>query len=350
MNLSIIIPAFNCPDELRQCLAAIARTADDAEVIVVDDASTDNATALVAAQAGVPVLRMSQNGGPGAARNAGVKAASGAVLVFVDSDVVVQDDTIARIARVMHDDPSVAALFGSYDDAPAAPQWVSVYRNLLHHYVHQTGAPEASTFWAGLGAVRREAFETIGGFDARRFPRPSIEDIDLGYRLRAAGFRIRLDRTIQAKHLKRWTLRSILKTDIFCRALPWSRLLLQSNVPAYELNLNRSQRASAALSLLCVLLLPLAAVRPWTIALALACLGGVVVLNRDLYRFFAAKRGLVFAIGSFALHTLYLVYSAAAFAFVRIEHAIGHRSGPAVRASGACACSEYVTQQRVQKG
>ena len=57
---------------------------------------------------------------------------------------------------------------------------VSQYRNLLHHFVHQHGHAEASTFWAGCGAIRRAAFDAVGGFDAARFPRPSIEDIELG--------------------------------------------------------------------------------------------------------------------------------------------------------------------------
>ena len=83
---------------------------------------------------------------------------------------------------------------------------VSQYRNLLHHFVHQEGNPEASTFWAGCGAVRRAAFDAVAGYDEARFRRPSIEDIELGYRLRRAGYRIRLDRDLQCTHLKRWRL------------------------------------------------------------------------------------------------------------------------------------------------
>ena len=58
---------------------------------------------------------------------------------------------------ILREEPGIAAVFGSYDDEPGAPNLVSQYRNLLHHFVHQTGRTEASTFWTGCGAVRRDA-------------------------------------------------------------------------------------------------------------------------------------------------------------------------------------------------
>src|ERR687894_766679 len=92
-------------------------------------------------------------------------------------------DELSRIEAAFADDPGLTALFGSYDDRPEAPGAVSGFRNLLHHHVHQGGAGPARTFWAGLGAVRRDAFVAAGGFDEGRYPVPSIEDIELGMRL-----------------------------------------------------------------------------------------------------------------------------------------------------------------------
>ena len=83
--------------------------------------------------------------------------------------------------------------------APRLQGVVSQYRNLLHHFVHQHGNSEASTFWAGCGAIRRSVFEEMGGFDEQRFPTPSIEDIELGYRLRQAGHRILLDKACRGR-------------------------------------------------------------------------------------------------------------------------------------------------------
>ena len=115
------------------------------------------------------------------------RVATGEVLVFLDSDVIVRPDTFSRIRAAFAADPDLVALFGSYDDSPSPHGVVSTFRNLLHHYMHQRSAGLASTFWAGLGAVRRDAFLAVGGFDAERFPVPSVEDVELGLRLHAGG-------------------------------------------------------------------------------------------------------------------------------------------------------------------
>jgi len=106
-------------------------------------------------------------------------------LFFVDADVVIAQARSSVSGASSPDIPSRRAVFGSYDARPSDGSMVSRYRNLLHHFVHQRGNPEASTFWAGCGAIRRSVFHEVGGFDAGRFRRASIEDIELGYRLRA---------------------------------------------------------------------------------------------------------------------------------------------------------------------
>ena len=120
--------------------------------------------------------------------------------------------TLDRALARFEADPGLSALFGSYDDAPTAPGVVSQYRNLLHHFVHQQGdfaddVRPVHTFWTGCGMIRREVFLAFGGFDPRLYPRPAIEDIELGYRLTRAGHRIVLARDVLATHMKRWTLR-----------------------------------------------------------------------------------------------------------------------------------------------
>jgi GT2 family glycosyltransferase len=320
IRLSIIVPAYNSPRELAECLAALrADAAPGTELIVVDDASTDE-TPDVAKAAGATVIRLVRNGGPGAARNHGVAHADGDVILFVDADVVVAPGAVGRVARAFAEDPRLAALFGSYDDRPRAPGLVSRYRNLLHHFVHHTGRAEASTFWAGLGAVRREAFVAVGGFDAVRFPRPSIEDIELGARLRRAGRRIRLDPTVQGTHLKRWTLGSMVQVDITRRALPWARLIVETAHTPTDLNLRPSQRVTAILAGLAVLALALTPLRPaLALGVALGALAGVAVLNRRFYALLWRRGGLPLLAAGFPLHVLYFLYSAATFVFAALE-------------------------------
>ena len=77
-------------------------------------------------------------------------------------------------------------------------------------------------------------FVNLGGFDAGRYRYPSIEDIELGYRIIGSGRRIVLREDLQGKHLKEWRLKNLLHTDIFRRAIPWSRLMLERKQLADE--------------------------------------------------------------------------------------------------------------------
>jgi GT2 family glycosyltransferase len=326
VRLAVVVPVLDGAAELAECLRALRSwVAPAADLLVVDDASTDG-SAAVATAAGVRVLRLPRNVGAAAARNAGARETGGDVLVFIDADVVVAPDTVARLVRVLDERPDVAAVFGSYDAAPRAPGLVSQYRNLLHHFVHQHGRPEASTFWSGCGAIRRAVFEAAGGFD-EGLP-GAIEDIELGYRVRAAGHRIVLDRDIQATHLKRWTLRSVLWTDGALRALPWSRLVIARRPPA-DLNLETPQRVSVALTLVAAATLPLAFAWPSLLVLPLAAGAGVVAVNRRLLAFFARVRGVAFAAGTVPLLLLHYGESGLCYAWARVEHGLRRQPGAA---------------------
>jgi glycosyltransferase involved in cell wall biosynthesis len=318
----VIVPAYNAGGTLERCLEAI-RSSRQAplECIVVNDSSTDGSERIAAK---FPVLAVNLTGGPkgpGQARNRGAELARGDILLFVDSDVVVTPDTLSLVAETFARRPEIDALFGSYDENPGDPGFLSQYKNLFHHYVHQHGCEEATTFWAGCGAVRREAFLSLGGFDTRRYPRASIEDIELGVRMHAAGRRILLLGRIQVQHLKRWTLRGLLKTDVFDRGIPWTRLILSRRNLPNDLNLGATQRASALLAV--ALVACLAVPRLWILAPVPAVL--VVLLNRDFYRFFLAKRGTLFALGVFPVHVLYFLYSLASFGMGMILHLFSGR-------------------------
>ncbi|HWF11880.1 MAG TPA: glycosyltransferase family 2 protein [Bryobacteraceae bacterium] len=244
--ISVIIPVYNAETYLRRCLTSLAQSSEPAlECIVVDDGSTDGSVD-VAREFGATVLSTEGRTGPAFARNLGANAARGEILFFVDSDVCVQTDTLAKVAGEFARDPEIDAVMGSYDDWPSAKNFMSQYRNLMHHYVHQNSRREAVTFWAGCGAMRRAVFLEFGGFD-EAYRTPAIEDIELGYRLSAANRKLVLCSNIQVKHLKRWGVGSVLKTDFYYRALPWSELTFRSGSMPNDLNLQISQRISVML-------------------------------------------------------------------------------------------------------
>ena len=191
-------------------MSLIRSTAPPLEVIVVSDGDVSGSY-RAAAEFGFTVLQLAQTGGPARARNFGARAARGEVLMFLDADVELHEDALFEVGRSFAADAALDAVFGSYDDAPGADNFLSQYRNLLHHYTHQTSREEASTFWSGCGAIRRDVFLKMGGFD-EKYRRPSIEDIELGYRLTRAGHRVRINKKVQGKHLKEWRAASVLHT------------------------------------------------------------------------------------------------------------------------------------------
>jgi len=242
--ISVVIPVYNGGESFGACLRSLSALATPAhEIIVVDDGSTDGSE-QAASDAGAKVLATPSRRGPAYARNLGAQQAEGEVLLFLDADVSASPDIIGQVGAAFASEPGLSALFGSYDDAPAATDFPSQYKNLLHHYVHQTSQEEAFTFWTGCGAIRREVFLDVGGFDEARYREPSIEDIELGYRLAQAGHRVRLLKHIQVKHLKHWGRLELVRCDFVQRALPWSRLIMHHRRLANDLNIGWSSRVS----------------------------------------------------------------------------------------------------------
>lgn len=318
-TISLIIPTDRADDALQRCLAGVcgAHPPPD-EVVVVVDGGNEAAREL-AASFGATVTQTPVRAGPAGARNVGARLARGDILFFVDADVLIPADSVGKVAAAFQQEPYLAAVFGSYDAVPAASGFISQYKNLFHHYVHQTGHEDASTFWSGCGAIRRSVFLGMGGYDTS-YLMPSIEDIELGYRLRADGQRIRLLKSLQAKHLKAWTVGSLLRADFVGRALPWSQLILRSGGFINDLNVTVSSRVCVVL--VHVLFTSLLAAWRWPALLwiGFACAVALLGLNMPLYRFFARQRGVRFALAAIPWHWLYYWYSGLAFIIALARH------------------------------
>ena len=270
------------------------------------DASTDS-SAEIAQRFGVTLLTCATRGGPAKARNLGAESASGDLLIFLDADVCVHPDTLGRIVEHFQQTAPPTAVIGSYDDHPTERSFISQYRNLLHCFTHRHGRPQASTFWCGCGAIWRASFLLHGGLP-ETYHRPSVEDIAFGNVLAASGADIRLDPRIVVTHLKRWTFLSMVRTDIWDRAIPWTRLILSTHSMPDDLNLRLDQRLSVGLAFAAIICAvighPLVALLP-----VLASL----LLNRGFYAFLWARRGAWFAARAVPIHFIYHLYSGIAF-------------------------------------
>jgi GT2 family glycosyltransferase len=311
--ISIIIPVYRGGKAFNSCLASLATSLlAPTEIIVVVDGD-DPQSYQIAESFGAKVLQLETNQGPAVARNRGAAIAKGDILFFMDADVTIHPDTLAKIVQVFSQDSTLAALIGSYDDQPGAVNFLSQYKNLFHHYNHQISCEDASTFWGACGAIKRDIFEKMGGFE-ESYRYPSIEDIELGYRLKAQGYRIRLCKDIYVKHLKHWTFASLLKADFFYRALPWTELIHRQQNFVNDLNLQWSSRWSVVF-VYTLLFLLLASLWYFHLLLGVAVLAlCLILLNLPVYQFFQQKRGLGFAVQTVPWHWLYYLYSGLAFA------------------------------------
>lgn len=313
----------------------------DAEIVVAADGAVEDIAAL-AADSRARVVPVPGPSGPAVARNRAAAVATGELLVFVDADVVAVSDSIRGMCRLLESNPEIAAVFGAYDRSPAETNFWSQYKNLSHACVHESGNRNAVTFWAGLGAMRRAVFEEVGGFD-ERFARPSIEDIDLGYRVHRAGHQLRLDPTYRGKHLKRWSLRSAVVTDIQARGIPWTQLIHRYGALANDLNTSWGLRLSVPLSYLFVLGLLMLPFSPrWGASVAAVALALLCWLNRAYYGWFRRHRGWLFAMRVVPAHVLHHLCNGVSFLIGTAAH-LGTRMGLSV--PGALPVTDWTARQ-----
>jgi GT2 family glycosyltransferase len=318
-TVSVIVPVYQGGQEFRECLDSLARCSPPPhEIIIVADGENGSTYSFVA-EAGHELLVLESNSGPSVARNFGAENATGDILLFIDSDVVVQQNLIKKVLTGFESDSTVSAIIGSYDDRPAKPNFLSQYRNLLHHFVHQHAEESASTFWGACGAVKRDVFQALGGFSSC-FRKPSIEDIEFGYLLKKSGYMIRLDKDLQITHLKQWSFRSILYTDILRRAFPWSRLILAEKTLPNDLNVSIKARLCiimAFLLIFCMLSVCINRNALWGVTPIISLL---LYLNKDFYLFLHKARGFLFMLASLPLHWLYFFYSGLALSAAIVTH------------------------------
>lgn len=319
-KLSVIIPAFNAGETLGRCLAALKAQpeSEECEIIVVDDASSDE-TPAIARAAGVICLRQETNRGAAAARNLGAKAAGAELLLFVDADVALTEKSLGRVMEFFSRRPEIAAGVGSYTPRPGRSDFGSLYHNLFTYYHHDLSGAEVEWFWGAIGAVRREAFTAVGGFD-ERYAGAAAEDIQFGFELSRLGRRIAYLREVQGEHLHRFSLRRLLWND-YRKAVLWIKLSVTrrhrhgfSN-PANAVGLAAAGLFAPSLAGWCL-------GGAWALA-PLLCLAVFVLAGGRFYKFLAREMGLGFALRAVPLHFLSFLVIAAGTGMGLVGLALG---------------------------
>jgi GT2 family glycosyltransferase len=339
--VSVIVPAYNADATLPECLKALrAAIQPQDELILFDDGSTDSTHNIAQAAGARVVTNPGRPRGPAHGRNAAAETATRPYLMFVDADVIVAPDAIDRLVEEI-EKTGVVAAFGSYDNHPRSRRLPALYANLRHHFVHQSGSREATTFWSGIGLMRSDVFREFGGFDEGLYAHPSIEDVELGMRIINNGKRIRLVPEAQGTHWKDWTLWRVWHTDVVRRAIPWCRLIADGQVAEADLNLARKERLLAVLALGIPVTLVGGLAVHWlwlaTAALMLLYVAGIIPFVRVLAR----RMNPLQLIGAVALHVCYHIYASVTYAAVIVGTRLGFRRGagrtgaePSARAAG----------------
>lgn len=309
-KISVIIPVHNGAAYLRSCLSALSEsTFQNKEVIVVDDASND-ASSRIASEFDCELIRLSERGGPGRARNTGCSRASGDILFFTDADVVTPPDLLERIARTMRSRPDLAGVIGGYSKECGAPNFVSVYKNLLHHFVHRKYKGQVGSFFSACGAIRRNVFQEHGGFDESERD-CALEDVELGMRIAKSGKKVLLDPDLQVIHLKRYSIPTLVRADVWQRAVPYTLHMLRHRVFPDELSTSKEDRWSVALAFLNIFLVGAGVIFSSFLVLAAASIGVMLYnyLSHEFYRFLWFERGGWFLTRAAFLRYLAFIYS-----------------------------------------
>lgn len=304
--VSIIIPVYNAEKTVGDCLKSVyTSTYADFEVVVVDDNSTDDSLNIVN-QFPCKIIRMAENSGPASARNKGAEASRGEILFFLDSDIIIERNTLEQIVKSFRSKPNISALFCSYQKNTIPSNFYSQYKNFVHHYTHQNSLEDAATFCGGFGAIKREPFCKFGGFDENY---RSLEDMEFGYRLYKAGCKIYLNKEIQVTHCKNYTFASLTKADVLNRAIPWTKLMLHNKLFRSDLNVKLNNVLSVPVAFLILFNIPLIYFLPKSAFVLLLLCGLFLILNQRFFRFVLKERGTRFTIKTILMNWFSYLYS-----------------------------------------
>lgn len=305
IKATVIIPAYNSGSSIERCLGSLLnQDYPNIEVILVDDCSTDDTSALASAM-GVKIISNSRNYGAGHSRNVGVEHASSDIIIFMDSDVVINRDGVSRIVKDLLTIPSIFIVYSKYSENTKHLNFISDFKNLdlvYRGFFYREYAPYGST---NFMAIRKDVFLKAKGFNPSFF----VEDIEFTYRVCKGENKVFLDKNLEVDHIKRYTLYTMLKTD-------FKRVSSMMDVKKQYPKDNALCTEGITLPYYINVLLPVLIIISFIfkIWLSLFLIIGFGINNQGFMRYLFRKRGIVFALkGLVVLFIEYIVVALAVF-------------------------------------
>ena len=199
MSISIIIPTFNGASRIENCLDALLNqtTESDAEILVIDDGSTDNTAIVVTRYSNVRLITQ-QNAGPAAARNRGAEEARGTIILFTDDDCVPTPEWVAALTEPFKD-RTVVGTKGVYRTRQRSLAARFVQIEYEDKYRLMSDLPQIDFIDTYSAGFRRDRFLEMDGYDTS-FPVACAEDVELSYRMSARGWTMKFVPTAIVYH------------------------------------------------------------------------------------------------------------------------------------------------------
>lgn len=220
MKISVIIPVYNSADTLQDSLSSVfSSSVKPFEVIVVDDSSTDKSTEI-AKRFPVKLISLEKNRGSGYARNVAVENSSGEILLFIDADVMIKENTLGIIMNSFSNDTELDAIIGLFSKEHPHKDFFSQYKNLYMHFAFSRVCGYVDFLFTSICAIKKEAYLSFSQ------TRLKTDDTEAGQRYKAARRKIILNKNLEVIHLKQYNLISFIKNE-FIIPYDWSRIFLK---------------------------------------------------------------------------------------------------------------------------
>jgi glycosyltransferase involved in cell wall biosynthesis len=279
--LSVIIPVYNAKETLAECLQAIyASSYRNFEVLLIDDLSTDGSMDI-ARNFPCRIIILDKKSGPAAARNKGADKASGEILFFTDSDIIIRPDTLGKISKSIE---GKVAITGMYSRKPHKKNFFSLYHNYYAHKSQKETSSSTFMFHTSCGAIRKKVFKELGGFN-EDMKKATVEDVEFGYRLIERGYEVFLDKNLKVVHFTNYSFSKLIKS-YFYKSRDWADLLFARKERLLK-NEGWANYKNIAILLSALLLIPLSALSFYNLFYILPlflCIIFFIYHNHDFYQ------------------------------------------------------------------